>query len=161
MADDSGAVPPPYASVDPLRPPSSQNPEALLQTRRHPSNAESQGIPSYQRAVDEDFAFLFTSATQYFEDHPPHQPLPRTGLIRHTLRLNEQSDATDVSFIPTCWGREAADVTQLDMATFANFLFPSSSTSQFFMRSKVREMAHGRLVTWADQKNHLEEVATQ
>ena len=130
MADEFEATPPPYDPDDSLRTPIPTRSDTVHQNNALRLNTDSRGIPSYEHAVGQDWALLFKSAIQYFDEHPPPHRQLQDGLTQHTLCLTAQSEATDVSFVPLCWQVASANVTQNDIATFANYLFPVQSISQ-------------------------------
>lgn len=147
MTNESDAVPPPYSSEDPLRVPIPQPDVTVYRTYVPPFNAHSQGIRSYEHAVGEDEALSSASAVQYFEEHPAPSHRPRSDTLWHTIHLNPQSEVRDVAFLPMCWQIASSYITEADMSTFANYLFPQSP-SRILTHDKHWEEVQGKSESW-------------
>lgn len=161
MADDSGTVPPPYASDDPLRQTSSQNPGALHGARAPGLDNGGRAIPSYEHAVGEIETLPCPSAAQYFEQHPPPQRQLRDALARHTLYLDQQSHANDVNLVPLCWKTTHTDVTRADLYTFANYLFPEMSSPGGLIDGQICEEDEEESESWFQRKGRLESTVAE
>ncbi len=161
MTDDFETVPPPYTSDDPLRSSISSESETPPQIHTPRPHGQDRGIPSYEHVVGEDDALPFNSAVRYFEEHPAPHRRPRDGLVRHTLSLNSQSDATDVSFVPLCWQIASDSMTQDNMLTFANYLFPLPPTSHNFVHEKDWKLDVVKPESWFQRKHRRETVIAE
>jgi hypothetical protein len=157
MTDESEVIPPPYTSHDSLRSSAFQRPGGVQRTDAPGLNVGSLGIPSYEYAVGEDIASQFTSAIQYFEEHPGPNLRPGNRTVRHTLSLNARSSAANIAFIPLCWQNARANVTQDDMFTFANYLF-QPSTLQSSIRDKLQDKLDRETESLLERKQRFEVV---